>query len=385
MRWSFWQQKESSYLAVLLGLAVMLIAVPVVAQAGEAELKMEIDKLWAKMANIEGTSPVATDREGASVRTAGGQNWADRLTLSGVVEVEAGVYDDDTVTESDIALATVELGVDAEVSEFSSAHVLFLSEDGGGPEVDEASITIGNTDKKPLYMTAGKMYVPFGNFETQMISDPLTLELAETGEDALQFGVEVAGFYASLYAFNGDADDGGDDEIEHYGANAGYAFEADAVSIDVGGGWISSIQDSDGLTDALGLAPGPNVPEYVGGYAAHLIAGFGPVTLIGEYVGADDDLGGVGTNSQISAYNVEAGVSLPVAGKEIGFAVGFQTSDDALWAGAPEERLVAAFGVELLDGTSLALEYLYEEDYSVTDGGSGTDWNTYTLQLAAEF
>jgi hypothetical protein len=383
-RWSSWQKKAAVYSTLLVGLVVMLIAVPVVSQAGEAELKMEIDRLWAKLANIEG---VSTGEARGEVRheIRSEENWADRVTISGVVE--AGVYDGDdaTVPKSDIALATVELGVDAEVSEYSSAHVLFLSEDGGGLGVDEAFITIGNTEKNPLYMTAGKMYVPFGNFETQMISDPLTLGLGETGEDAFLLGVDAAGFYASVYAFNGDAADGVDDKIEHYGTNVGFAFESDAVSIDVGGGWISSIQDSDGMTEAITTETGSMVvTEYIGGYAAHLIAAFGPVTLIGEYVGADDDII-TGTNSQISAYNVEAGVAFPLAGKEAGFAVGFQTTDDALWAGAPEERIVAAFVFGFMDGTSLALEYLHEEDYSIADGGLGLDWDTYTLQLAAEF
>ncbi|MEN8135498.1 MAG: LbtU family siderophore porin [Thermodesulfobacteriota bacterium] len=378
--WSFGRQREASYSMFFWGLVVMLIAVPVVSQAGEAELKMEIDKLWAKMANMEGTS-MADIRGTAPAEIQGGQNWTDRVTVSGVVEVETGVYDDDIVTESDIAVATVELGIDAEVSDFSSAHVLFLSEDGGAMEVDEAAVTIGNTEKNPLYMTAGKMYVPFGNFESQMVSDPLTLDLGETGEDALLLGVEVAGFYASVYSFNGDADDGGDDRIEHYGTNAGYAFESDAVSIDVGGAWISSIQDSDGLTDALGLVPGAqNVLEYVGGYGAHLIAGLGPVTLIGEYVGVDDDLIGAGTDSQVSAYNVEAGVVFPLGSREGSIAVGYQATDEAGGAFV-EERIVAALAVEILDGTALALEYLHEEDYD----GFGTDWDIYTLQLAAEF
>jgi hypothetical protein len=57
------------------------------------------------------------------------------------------------------------------------------------------------------------MYVPFGNFESQIISDPLTLEIGEAGEDALQVGVEVEGFYDSIYTFNGDVTEGGDDKI----------------------------------------------------------------------------------------------------------------------------------------------------------------------------
>jgi hypothetical protein len=80
------------------------------------------------------------------------ENWADRVTLSGAVEVEVGIYDDDTVTESDISVATVELGVDSEISDFSSANVLLLYEDGEDLLIDEASITIGNSQEKPVLL-----------------------------------------------------------------------------------------------------------------------------------------------------------------------------------------------------------------------------------------
>lgn len=354
-KWSSWGKRAILAATFVFGLAFVLVCVPAVAHA-----------------------------EGGEEEAAQGEkNWGDRVTISGAVEVEVGVAKDDSATESDIALATVELGLDAEVSELSSVHVLFLYEGEGDVEVDEASITIGNTEKNPPYLTVGRMYVPFGNYESQMISDPLTLELGETQEDALLLGVEASGFYAALYAFNGDADDGGDDEIEHYGANAGYTFESEGVSVDVGGGWISSIQDSNGLSDVMG--PGAfAVNDYIAGYAAHLTAAFGPVTLIGEYVGADDDINGAGTNSQISAYNVEAGVAFPLAGKAAGFAVGFQTTDEAVGVLA-EERKVAALSVEIMAGTTLALEWLNEADYDIASGGSGTDLDFYTLQLAAEF
>ena len=91
----------------------------------------------------------------------------------------------------------------------SRSDTLALSVIGGGPAdvafsivVDGAVITLGNTEKNPVYLAAGKMAVPFGNYETQMISDPLTLEIGETAEDALQLGVEAGGFYGSVYAFN---------------------------------------------------------------------------------------------------------------------------------------------------------------------------------------
>lgn len=176
------------------------------------------------------------------------------LSLSGAVEVEAGFangYGD--VNTSDITLATVELGLEAEVCDWAAANVVLLWEedDTEQVEVDEGTITLGNTEKSPFYLTSGKFVVPFGNYETNMISDPLTLEIGETSQSAMQLGLEhPSGFTASVYTFNGDIDeDGEDDKIKCFGANAGYALEGDSMSLDIGAGWINNIADSNGLGD----------------------------------------------------------------------------------------------------------------------------------------
>lgn len=337
-------------LLLFLLLAIMVGVSP--SRAGEIESREEIDRLEKS-------------------------NLPDRIKLEGLVEVEGGVYG----KESDISLATVALGFDAQVSEYGSARVVFLYEDGEDFLVDEAAITITNRDKNSLYVTGGRMYVPFGNFTTSMVSDPLTHAIGETREDALLVGFEANRFYASVYTFNGDVGDGGAEKIEHYGTNFGYRFASETVSVDVGGGWISSIRDSDGITAVLGGGP-VTVADYVGGHAAHLLVGFGRFSLVGEYVGADADINGSGTNSQISSYNVEAGVSWSIVGKNASFAVGFQATDEALWFGAPAERVIAAFGIEIMDSTNLALEWFNEEAYGVT---SGTDRDVFTLQLGVKF
>ncbi|MFO7607309.1 MAG: LbtU family siderophore porin [Desulfurivibrionaceae bacterium] len=348
--------------------ALMLFFVPAVSHAGERDFAAEIDRIRSRLSIIEAGS-------GSAVAPAG-PTWAERLTFSGVVEVEAGFSDGDDGSESDIAVATVEFGLEAQINGYSAAQVLFLYEDGEDLGVDEAFITLGNLERNPLYLTAGKLYVPFGNYETQMISDPLTLEIGEGGENVIQIGIETAGFYASAYGFNGDTADGGSDVVEHYGLNGGYALESAAFSLDIGGGWLSSIGDTDGLSDALGGGP-VAVNDYIDGYAAHLITGYGPFTLIGEYVGAGDDLDGA--DSQISAYNLEAGIFFPLAGREASIALGYQKTEEARWADLPEKRMVSALAVEIMDSTSLALEWMNEEDYD------GIDSDVYTLQLGVEF
>jgi hypothetical protein len=55
--------------------------------------------------------------------------FGERLTLSGLVEVEAVAAEDFTGnTSSDISLATVEIGLDASLSPWAGAHLVFLHE-----------------------------------------------------------------------------------------------------------------------------------------------------------------------------------------------------------------------------------------------------------------
>eukprot|EP01155_Anaeramoeba_flamelloides_P046761 Anaeramoba_flamelloidesc39939_g1_i1.p1 GENE.c39939_g1_i1~~c39939_g1_i1.p1 ORF type:complete len:154 (-),score=27.30 c39939_g1_i1:86-547(-) len=94
--------------------------------------------------------------------------WTDKITLSGLIEIEAYYesidYDDSAENDednSDITLATVELGVDVDLVKHVSGHILLLwEEDDTEPmDVDEAFITLDGEDVLPLYLMAGKMYV----------------------------------------------------------------------------------------------------------------------------------------------------------------------------------------------------------------------------------
>lgn len=133
--------------------------------------------------------------------------WFDSINLSGLIEVEAAheSYDfsdtEETDTDSsDIALATVELGIDAEINKHVTGHVLLLwEEDDTEPvDLDEGFITLSGEDVVPLYLSAGKMYVPFGSFGSHFISDPITLEIGETRESAIRAGFANDMFDISL-------------------------------------------------------------------------------------------------------------------------------------------------------------------------------------------
>lgn len=327
-------------------------------------------------------------------------SWANRITLSGVIEVEVGYedidFDDPAQSDedsSDISLATVELGVDIAIVDHVTGSVLLLFEEGEGTiDVDEAFIMYDGEEDSPLFARGGMFYVPFGDFSSNMISDPLTLEIGETRDSAVEIGFTQGGFYSSVYVFNGDIDEAGDDShIDNFGVNVGYGMENDDFSMDIGMCYINNILDSDGLGDAfedeMGEAEeGGNtleLDEYVGGFGAHVVVGVAGFSVIGEYIAAMDDpeyvLNGVKEKAEaISAWNMEVGYTFELSGKETTVGVAYQGSDDAGDL-IPETRYMGVIGIGVLEGTSVALEYLHDE-YDNDD-----EADVITAQLAIEF
>jgi len=89
----------------------------------------------------------------ASKERIGGSGIPDGLSFSGAVEVEYGFengYGDEKT--SDITLATVELGVEARISDWAVTDVVLLWEEDDTPqvEVDKGTITLGNTERSPF-------------------------------------------------------------------------------------------------------------------------------------------------------------------------------------------------------------------------------------------
>ena len=356
------------------------------------ELKAKVEDLERQLAQqsqkVEEVATVAAEvqEEAKTSSTAFGG-----VEFHGVIEVEAASGDDHTGEDgSDITLATVELGFDfSAFNDWVTGTFMALHEDDDTEEweVDQAFFTIGNTVEHPLYLSAGRMYVPFGYFETNLVSDPLTLEIAETREAAVLLGFEKDNWYGSGYVFNGDVDKSGNDDIDNYGFNLGYARDLDDGSFDVGLSWINHIGDADGIEDAV---TGP-VRDYVSAWGIHGIYRLGPWSFIGEYIAAAEDFAAAelawnARGAEPSAYNLEVGYDFEAfGGRASNVAVAIQGTDEAVSLELPEHKWLAGFSTTLYRRTSLALEYAHAEDYSVSDGGTGKDGDALTLQVAVEF
>lgn len=356
------------------------------------------------------------------------EGWFNRVGVSGVVEIEAAQekgYDGESVNGLDVA--TVDLVVAAEVNDWMGAEtVLTYDGDGDKMTVDTATLTLAPPDT-PVALIAGRhgfggsTPVPFGVYETGMVSDPLTKDLGGASDDAVQLALDLDGVSASAFVFKGENDRGENDRIENFGFSAGYALERDEVSFALGLSWIDDIGESGGFRDATGefmsaseykaavaeiredtgiadrdkpaeiaALEGFRGASKVAGGGASLVAGFGGMTVIAEYVTAMSEFKPYEVafrdkGAKPSAWMVEAGYGFELAGKPSSVAVGYQGTGQALALGLPESRFLVGFSVELLEAFSLNLEYARHRDYGRGDGGTGKSGNTATALLAAEF
>ncbi len=307
------------------------------------------------------------------------------LEFGALLEVEAGYSRTKSEDESDITMATVELSGGWQMAEWLRGDlVLLYEEDDTEPmEVDQAAATLGNTEKFPLFLTAGKMYVPFGNLDSFFISDPIVLGLAETRETAALLGFEKGGFSASASAFNGDVETDGENRIQNAVLAASYGIEGTNSSFRFGGSWIRNIMDSDGLTGVLKDSYAYTYTEdHTGGLNLWATAALGPATLIAEYVTALDDISvdGVSTGLRPSSVNLELAYALT---ERLEVAAKYEKADDVTdWFAENRYGVVGRcrlFETDLCC-TGLALEYM-KEDF----GTGAEDADVVTAQLSVEF
>lgn len=352
----------------------------------KAQLKQ---KAAAEKAEAEAVAAAKAEEEAKSSTV---KNFIDSIKIGGVIEVEAASTETFAGADaSDITLSTVEVFVDAQPHEYVSTHVQFLFEDGNNNiTLDEAFAVLGNTEKFPLYLQAGKWVVPFGAYATDMSADPLTLSLGETDEAAVLVGATWAGFSIEGYVYNGDTNRSGNGEhINQAGASARYEGEFGDVGVALGIGYIRNIADSDVVTDTLGAATAIN--DYVGGGAVNGSVSFKGVTLRGEYVAALDsfavgELAFNGAGAEPTAWHVEAAYTTSIMENvDLTLAATVQGTDEALALGLPETRYGGAITVGFWNTVGVTFEYLHDEDYEVSDGGTGNDAQTATLKLAVGF
>ena len=298
-------------------------------------------------------------------------NWADKIHPSACIEVEASYQDynfhDPSVRDtdtSDLVLATVEIGFDVDIAKHVKASLFFLyEEDDTEFDVDQGIITIDGADVVPLYVDLGKMYIPFGRFESHFIRDPLTLELGETNESAAVGGFRNDWLELSVGAFNGDIDETGEssNHIDNYLASAVFTLPETTVpdlNLTAGVSGISNIADSDALQEEVTAT----IKNHIGGFNTFIIVSIlDRFFFNAEYLGAIDDFEANelsfdgGKSYRPEAWTIELAYGVT---DSLNLAVCYEGSNDC-GDFLPEKQFGGVVSYDLFENTSVALEYLY--------------------------
>lgn len=376
------------YLTLTIGLMTILVWFAAPSEAApEKSAKQRVNTLSNR---IEALEKQLSERNGPL-------DWIENIAVSGLIETEAAYAkyepaDDRQPDEeaSDIVLSTLEINLDTRINEHVSGHALFLwEEDDTEPvDLDEGFISLSGGSKLAAYLQAGKFYLPFGQYDSYFISDPLTLELGETRESALLAGCQAGGFDLSAGAFNGDVDEiDADDHIDSYFANASYALPEKVLSgttLQLGVSYLSNIADTDVLeaeNDVDGDGSADGISDAVAGISGYIAADFkNRLFFIAEYTGATDafvagEMAFAAGTSKPRAWNTELAY---VFVNDCGLGVKYEGTDDAGTL-LPETRYGGIAFCQPFSGGYLGLECLQE------DFANGDENIAVTAQLAYEF
>lgn len=307
--------------------------------------------------------------------------------VSGLVEVSAAYTKQGDDKDADTNVDTVEVDFGLEVTDNLELALAFLYEEGEDFGVDSAEAIWKFDELEGLSLHAGLLYLPFGRFETAMISDPLTLELGEISDGA--FGLVYESDYIDLagYVFAGDIKDATDDadEVNFVGCvtlKPGEGFEV----------WVAGLSDiaeaamDDDIIDALDAAAEEGLDASYDGAAGIDVGALveaGDFTLAAEYLAAVDDIEICGEKvGKPQTWSVDLAYAATDA---LTLAARYEGSKDFAPDEFPETQFGVAAEYAFESGVALAVEYMYGRFDKDEEGVRPDDRHMVTGKLAYEF
>ncbi len=318
------------------------------------------------------------------------------LEISGYVEGQANTGNDYTGhSTNDIDLTGAEIKLLPEINQWAMGY-LVISYDNNVLKrpysldrtnnsrlyLSRGFLTIGKLNASPFYGTIGQIYLPFGSYNSYMITDPFTKTIGRAKQRPILLGFSKNNFHTEVYGFKGDSYTGSGKTVNNWGANIFYKADIDKFGAALGAGYIQNIADSDGMQNTYVSSGfkgfGKNEQLFHQVPAADINADFsyGPFDLIGDYIGSlrsfdMRDLSFNNKGAKVSALQTELDYKLRVFDKPATLAAGYQQSWEALGLNIPEHAFLFTAGISLLKDTIEKLEYRHDINYKSHDSSNG--------------
>jgi len=306
-----------------------------------------------------------------------------KLGYSGGIDVDMWYQNTEkTTNESNIKVTLAQLILDAEVVSKGTAKIVFLFDDTLSADklsVDEAWIRLNASQNVGL--SIGKMYLPFGNRSTYLISDPLVLAIAEYNKSAFcaDFKTGIDNLTFKAYAFNANAEkyNKNKDHIRDCGAALEYIEEDIHASVS----FISNVAE---IAAAQLSATIDTFTSKGSGIDAAVKINLGELGIFGEYTGTLSKVKytDIADNqASIRAYNLEMNYQFT---DKFGMAARLEQSERKVNGILTYKNTNVALGgtYNLFKNADIQCEYLHGVDDQI---GTKKDIDKATMRFSYDF
>ncbi|MBI5448237.1 MAG: LbtU family siderophore porin [Gammaproteobacteria bacterium] len=417
---------------------LVLVSGPVLAATASdnANTQAQLDAMKANVAKLQAI--VEQNQPGGFQQP---DNWWNRISLSGQVLFDAiqssrqGNIQSPTTNQrlasdlsefagyqsSTFAVDSANLFVDANASDYTRAHLDLAYQTGTNqthyyqvqqPTLNEGYVILGNFNKYPFYLMAGRQNVQFGEYDVYPMVYSFTQLMTQTKATAATAGFVDAcsGFNAAVYGFKGlhqfAASGLSNERVNAFGAKVGIKNNFDNWGYGVSVDYLSNMVNVDYIKTSNATNTALDNGLSSTGYRNH-VAG---VAVDGDLVGGPFDAKvrwvqslGHFNQTDVPDYSNSVlqtnGAKPWAAGLDLGYSfltmqhqsrvgVGYQQSGQAAGVGAfglAQNRYEAQYVVNVSRYTDLGLDVYYDNDYSTSNGGSGLGATTGVLRLGVKF
>jgi hypothetical protein len=297
-----------------------------------------------------------------------------KLEVVGLLEMKYGMSRGDSGHVNGPRADKAEVGVTYKPTDKFDLNAVLLYEDKKF-SADEAKVTWHALPDDKLDITAGKQYVPFGSFESSMVSDPITKVLGETRRNkVIQASSTWGNLHTAAYVFDGTSPKTGGTGTHKsgYGLSVGYGTDKASGGVD----YLSNLAESKlfGNTN--------NATNKVPALSIHGVTKIGRFSVSGEHMAAmkafqPGDLDGMVTvAAKPSVTHLEADLDL---NHDRTVAVAWNGSSNAQEIGLVKDDIGVTYRQPIYKDLNGGLELKRSKGYD------GVKDNVLTAQLSYEF
>ncbi|MBS0359452.1 MAG: LbtU family siderophore porin [Proteobacteria bacterium] len=322
------------------------------------------------------------------------------------------------------ALSNVGANVDGDLNNWIHGHVgvaYYQTNKGQGDVnqstglmLDDAWAILGDYNKSPLFLQAGRFYLPFGLYDRYTITPTLPQMLAESRETAVQVGfLDWYGFSLSGYGGQGFVTQNGS-KIQgdiNTGASLLYQKNWNQFRFLAGVQYMYNMLNTNALREGGLYTTSPNTgitnvyTQRTDGIAVQLRGGYGPIDVFADYVSAlrgSNNIALLRTDpsnpatavpgAKPSAWDIGAAYHFTAWNKQFTIDGSYQRSYQS--AGLyvfnampnhpfPQARYIIAGTVDLIkDMASIQIQWGHNYLYPVGQGDSGRQGDDATIRLS---